>query len=251
MRTKLSGLVMGSLIAIVLATAFGQGVRGVARLDATPPNLAQVEVSPSPDTSASPTPSPDVTPTPTTEPTPSPSFFSFPVDLFVSVVWLESESQIRHRTPETTLAGWRIEAAFDGATVSFAQPVTERVQKGDIAEAYWALEALEPTIGVTLTAIPPRGYRPVRARCGGGIPIAFEGNTITFTHGPLPPVDLIACTFSYIGPPQSRPDLPPTDTMVEAQQASSDGSGHLPLVFLAAVAGVLFLSSRRAATRRE
>jgi hypothetical protein len=177
---------------------------------------------------------------------------SFPIGLYVRVVQPDS-SQRGYRW----MAGWRIEAAFKGAAVNGAGPVTEPIDEGDdFAEAWWDLEVVEPTIGVALTAIPQRDYRPVRASCGaaiggggGPIPIAFEGNTITFTRE-VQGLDEIICNFAYVGltpSPSVRPALPPTDTIVDSQGATTQGSEQLPLAILAgAVAGVLFVTSRRA-----
>ena len=77
MRTQLSGLMMGSLVAIVLVLAVGQDVRGAARLDPNPHDAERAEASVSPDVSASPTPdatpTPDPTPTPSATPAPTPT----------------------------------------------------------------------------------------------------------------------------------------------------------------------------------
>jgi hypothetical protein len=252
-RTQLSGLAIGSLLAIVLATAFGQGVRGATRQDATSVYPAQVEVSPSPDPTSSPTPRPDATPTPTLEPTPSPSFFSFSIPLVVTVI----EPGINLQHMGRSLEGWRIEVAVEGATVSGAQPVTDAPQEGDIAEAWFDIEVMQPTIGVAVTAIPHPGYSPVRATCGHvsriddeRIPTTFEGNTITFTHEPDPDFDTLICFFTYAGPPPPPsqsvgPALPPTDTDVGGQGAGPHGSEHLGLALLAGViAGTLYLVGR-------
>jgi hypothetical protein len=159
------------------------------------------------------------------------------------------------------MAGWRIEMALDGARVNFGQPVTEAGLDGDIAEAWWSIEVLQPTIGVVLTAIPHRGYRPAWGSCGHVsrtedelIPSAFEGDTITFTHDPDVDFDSLTCVFGYVGPPPApslSPALPPTDT-VAVPRASADGSGRVALTLLAAIAAAaIFLTraGRRRASR--
>jgi hypothetical protein len=256
-----SGGGIASVLAILIALGAGQAVSAAEASVSPSPDIStsvtppDVIATPTPDPAPTPTPGPEVTPTPTPDPVLPPSVFPIPFDLFVRVVQPDSRDERGWRF----LEGWRIDAAFEGVVIDSAQPVTEALQEGGIAEAGWVLEAQEPTIGAILTAIPHRGYRPLRATCGHGsefeddlpMSITFEGNTIAFTDEIESQLDVFYCSFWYVGPSATSvgPTVPPTDTVANAQNPRPDGSGHLALrLLVGAVAAATLLARRR---RRE
>lgn len=171
-------------VSVLLATVSSLGVSNGRVLAAsaaetpattTPPSIEPIQTpvltsTPAPSEEPKQTPGPTLTPAPTQE----------PIHAYV-------EAEVLVRPPGavegwTWLSGWVFAAAFEGANVIWAEPVT----KEDQVPATWLIELTGESARAALTIAPDEGFSVVRVRCLGGelgdqpIPAAFEGSTVSF-----------------------------------------------------------------------
>jgi hypothetical protein len=211
-------------VGVLLATVSSLGVSNGRVLAASATEMPATTTPPSIEPIQTPgvtsTPAPSIEPIQTPGPTLTPAPTQEPIHAYV-------EAEVLVRPPGavegwTWLSGWVFAAAFEGANVMWAEPVT----KEDQVPAIWLIELTGESARAALTIAPDEGFSVVRVRCLGGelgdqpIPAAFEGNTVSFeitrqyyaTYtcafiteqiGEPPTPGSLSVTFD---PPQGRPD---------------------------------------------